>query len=193
MNYSKIATTSGSSNLIGSTIFIAGVYGTGKSTMCSALAKMLHVPAFSAGDLISSINGERYGANKIVSDKYANQLLLIERVHQLIQKNERIILAGHFCIFNSYNEVDILPEFVYSQLSISRIILLEANIQTVISNLISRDGKNYTLESISKLIKKEREQCKRIAEQLSCPFNIYQMTFTEQDTQYVASLISKES
>lgn len=193
MNYSKIATTSGSSNLIGSTIFIAGVYGTGKSTMCSALAKMLHVPAFSAGDLISSINGERYGANKTVSDKYANQLLLIERVHQLIQKNERIILAGHFCIFNSYNEVDILPEFVYSQLSISRIILLEANIQTVISNLISRDGKNYTLESISKLIKKEREQCKRIAEQLSCPFNIYQMTFTEQDTQYVASLISKES
>ena len=161
--------------------------------MCSALAKMLHVPAFSAGDLISSINGERYGANKTVSDKYANQLLLIERVHQLIQKNERIILAGHFCIFNSYNEVDILPEFVYSQLSISRIILLEANIQTVISNLISRDGKNYTLESISKLIKKEREQCKRIAEQLSCPFNIYQMTFTEQDTQYVASLISKES
>ena len=71
--------------------------------------------------------------------------------------------------------------------------MLEANIQTVISNLISRDGKNYTLESISKLIKKEREQCKRIAEQLSCPFNIYQMTFTEQDTQYVASLISKES
>lgn len=193
MHYSQIETTSGSMNLIGSTIFIAGVYGTGKSTMCSALAKILHIPAFSAGDLISSKNGEHYGANKTVSDKYANQLLLIERVHQLIQKNERIILAGHFCIFNSYNEVDILPESVYSQLSISRIILLEANIQTVISNLISRDGKNYTLESISKLIKKEREQCKRIAEQLSCPFNIYQMTFTEQDTQYVASLISKES
>lgn len=42
----------------GSTIFIAGVYGTGKSTMCTALSERLHIPAFSAGDLISMMNGE---------------------------------------------------------------------------------------------------------------------------------------
>lgn len=59
-----------------STIFIAGVYGTGKSTVCSALSKELCIPAFSAGDLISSINGEQYGANKTVSDKNNNQVLL---------------------------------------------------------------------------------------------------------------------
>ena len=56
----------------GSTIFIAGVYGTGKSTICSALAERLHIPAFSAGDLISVINGEQYGANKAVADKDNN-------------------------------------------------------------------------------------------------------------------------
>lgn len=176
-----------------STIFIAGVYGTGKSTLCLALSKMFHIPAFSASDLISSMNGEHYGANKTVSDKNDNQRLLAERVHQLLQKNERIILAGHFCIFNANNEVDILPEAVYSELSISRIILLETGVQTIIANLASRDGKNYPIESIYKLIKKEREQGKRVAEQLSCPFYIYQMTFTEQDTKYVASLISQES
>ncbi len=75
----------------GSTIFIAGVYGTGKSTMCSALSERLHIPAFSAGDLISAVNGERYGANKAVADKDNNQVLLAERVRELNQQYEQII------------------------------------------------------------------------------------------------------
>ena len=173
----------------GSTIFIAGVYGTGKSTMCSTLSKRLLIPAFSAGDLISAINGEHYGANKAVSDKNNNQILLAERVRQLTQENQKIILAGHFCIFSADNDVEVLPESVYPALNISRIILLEADIQTIISNLRRRDGKNYPVKSVSVLIEKEREQSKRIAEQLSCPLNIYQMTFTDKDSEYVASLL----
>ena len=189
MDNCKTALTSEGVGLKGSTIFIAGVYGTGKSTMCSVLSEMLHIPAFSASDLISAINGEQYGANKAVSDKNNNQILLAERVRQLTQENPKIILAGHFCIFNADNDVEVLPESVYPALNISRIILLETNIQTVISNLHRRDGKNYPVKSVAVLLKKEREQSKRIAEQLNCPLNIYQMTFTNKDSQYVASLL----
>ena len=187
MDNPEIATMGESIALKGSTIFIAGVYGTGKSTMCSVLSEMLHIPAFSAGDLISAINGEQYGANKAVSDK--NKILLAELVLHLTKKKQKIILAGHFCIFNADNEVEVLPESVYPALNISRIILLEADIQTIISNLRRRDGKNYPVKSVSALIEKEREQSKQIAEQLNCPLNIYQMTFTDKDPEYVASLL----
>lgn len=187
----EIAMSRKSVDLKKSTIFIAGVYGTGKSTMCSALSKMLHIPAFSAGDLISSINGEKYGANKTVTDKDGNQALLVERVQQLFKKYERIILAGLFCIFNANAGIEILPESVYHALSISQIILLETNSQTIISNLRRRDGMAYSLKSISKLIEKEREQSERISEQLNCPLSIYQMTFTDQDVQQIALLISQ--
>ncbi len=187
----EIAMSRKSVDLKKSTIFIAGVYGTGKSTMCSALSKMLHIPAFSAGDLISSINGEKYGANKAVTDKDGNQALLVERVQQLFKKYERIILAGHFCIFNANAGIEILPESVYHALSISQIILLETNSQTIISNLRRRDGMAYSLKSISKLIEKERAQSERISEQLNCPLSIYQMTFTDQDVQQIALLISQ--
>ena len=189
MDNPEIVTMGENIALKGSTIFIAGVYGTGKSTMCSVLSEMLHIPAFSAGDLIRAINGEQYGANKTVSDKNNNQILLAERVRQLTQENQKIILAGHFCIFNADNEVEVLPESVYPALNISRIILLEADIQTIISNLRRRDGKNYPVKSVSALIEKEREQSKQIAEQLNCPLNIYQMTFTDKDPEYVASLL----
>ena len=82
----------------GLTIFVAGIYGTGKSTLCSALSERLRIPAFSAGDLISAVNSERYGANKAVADKDNNQVLLAKRVRELGQEHEQIILAGHFCI-----------------------------------------------------------------------------------------------
>lgn len=62
------------------TIFIAGSYGVGKSTLCDNLSRVSGVPAYSAGDLISCINGEQYGANKVVQDKEANQDILVIEV-----------------------------------------------------------------------------------------------------------------
>jgi len=173
----------------GSTIFIAGAYGTGKSTICSALVKRLHIPAFSASDLISAINGERYGADKAVVDKDNNQVLLAERVQELNSKNSQIILAGHFCIFNAHNGVEILPESVYSTLNITQIVLLEADVQDIISNLRRRDGKDYSEKSVTALLEKERERSEQISKQLKCSLYIYKMTFTDRDLNYVASLL----
>lgn len=48
--------------------------------LCVVLSKALAIPAYSAGDLISEINGERYGANKAVKDKNANQDILAVEV-----------------------------------------------------------------------------------------------------------------
>lgn len=173
----------------GSTIFVAGVYGTGKSTICSALSKRLNIPAFSAGDLISAVNGEQYGANKSVVDKYNNQVLLAKRVQELNNSNKQIILAGHFCIFDAHNDVEVLPESVYSALNITHIVLLEADVQTIIRNLHRRDGKVYSEKCVTALIKKEREQSERISKQLKCPLYVCKMTFTDRDLDSVASFL----
>ena len=47
-----------------SVIFVAGIYGVGKSTLCEKLSQRMSIPSYSAGDLISRVNGERYGATK---------------------------------------------------------------------------------------------------------------------------------
>ena len=41
-------------------IFVAGIYGVGKSTLCEKLSKELKIPFYSSGDLISKVNGELY-------------------------------------------------------------------------------------------------------------------------------------
>ena len=55
-------------------IFVAGIYGVGKSTLCERLSISIGIPCYSAGDLISAINGEIYG-RKTANDQIDNQLL----------------------------------------------------------------------------------------------------------------------
>lgn len=49
-----------------------------------------------SGNLISKVNGEKYGANKFVTDKEKNQDILAECVSEILQTTKTIILAGHF-------------------------------------------------------------------------------------------------
>lgn len=114
------------------TIFVAGTYGVGKSTLCTKLAKLLEIPNFSAGDLISAVNGESYGANKVVGNKDVNQNILALQVKQLLKVNPKIILAGHFCIFDANGNVDYLPNSVFHDLEIEIILLLEAPISKIV-------------------------------------------------------------
>ena len=70
MNNPEIVTMGENIALKESTIFIAGVYGTGKSTMGSVLSEILHIPAFSTDELISAINVEHMAQTKHFMVKY---------------------------------------------------------------------------------------------------------------------------
>jgi len=176
----------------GKTIFIAGVYGTGKSTLCASLSTQLKIPFFSASDLISEINGEKYGAKKAVKNATENQRILAERVKTLNYKYPIILLAGHFCIFKSDLTIDILPDSVFKNLNLAKIILLESETEIVVSHLSIRDKKRYPEDAIAQLAQSEYQQSIKISELLSCPFSIYHMTFSSSDVSNVEKLIDME-
>ena len=87
-------------------IFVAGIYGVGKSTLCERLGLSIGIPCYSAGDLISALNGETYGRNKTVVNKEKNQDILVAAVNDRLQKDTAFILAGHFCIFDKSFKIE---------------------------------------------------------------------------------------
>lgn len=163
------------------TVFFAGTYGVGKSTVLEKLSVSSGIPAFSAGDLISERNGEAYGANKVVSDKTHNQTILIDCISELLKKNPRILLAGHFCIMAKDGCVDHLPRFVFENINLEKIILLEAPVETIVSNLSRRDNKSYSSDFIEEMLQEERSAAKHTAASLGIPLVVYKMTFSEKD------------
>ena len=171
------------------TIFIAGAYGAGKSTLCSKLTDKFGIPFFSAGDLISDQNGERYGANKAVDDKDNNQVILARRVQELTERHSKFLLAGHFCIFNTKHQVELLPESVFPKLNIMQIILLETSSRQIAEHLRFRDSKGYSQSAIDELILKERVQAIKISKELNCSLTVYQMTFSDVDVENIGKFI----
>ena len=172
--------------------FIAGVYGVGKSTLCEKISTVLDIPFYSSGDLISNVNGESYGANKTVKDKTQNQNILVSAVNQLYLRYPTMLLAGHFCIFDKNTKVDILPEDVFSQLKILKIILLEADEEIIINHLSKRDNKFYSKEQIIKLQSTERAQALKIASELKIPIEIHQMKFDDCDIDEILIKIKED-
>lgn len=175
------------------TIFIAGSYGVGKSTLCSALSKALTIPAYSAGDLISNVNGEQYGANKVVSDKNANQNILAMEVKKKLEQHSTILLAGHFCIFDKLNCVEKLPNSVFEKISMDQILLLEADPIRILTNLSIRDKKQYELSQIERLLKEERRAAKEISRKYGRSLHIHHMAFDDTDLRKCCKLLNPEA
>lgn len=167
----------------GSVIFVSGVYGVGKSTLCCNLSKKDHLPFYSAGDLISEINGEKYGSNKRVNNKNINQDILVDEVTNISKNQDLIILAGHFCVMGQDGKPEELPPDIYRKLNLSSIILLEANSERIIKNLKLRDGKQYLKEQIEGFLNAERTSAYKISESLRIPLFIHDMKFEDTDMQ----------
>lgn len=174
------------------TIFVAGSYGVGKSTLCNALSKVLDIPAFSAGDLISNINGEQYGANKAVKNKDANQDILAIEVEKKLEQYPTILLAGHFCIFDKSNCVEKLPNSIFEKISIEQILLLEADPVRILTNLSIRDNKKYELSHIELLLKEEQRAAEAISLRCNCSLHIHQMAFDGSDLRKCCDILTME-
>lgn len=175
------------------TIFIAGSYGVGKSTLCYNLSKVLAIPAYSASDLISNVNGEQYGINKVVTDKNANQDILVMEIKKKLDQYPTILLAGHFCIFDKQNCVEKLPSHVFEQISIEQILLLEADPTRILINLNIRDKKRYELSHIELLLKEERRAAKEISHMYGYKLHIHHMAFDGADLQKCSKLLNTEA
>ncbi len=171
------------------TVFLAGIYGVGKSTLAKELSVASGIPYYSAGDLISAQNGEQYGANKAVADKERNQDILAECVSSLLQSQERILLAGHFCILDKRGQVDLLPSTVFNRLQIEKIILLLAEPAIIQAHLASRDGKGYSVSTIETMLKAESKAAQKTATHLAVPLICHQMQYSADDLNKVLGVL----
>ena len=77
-------------------LFVAGVYGVGKTTLCDILSEKYLISSYSSSELISKCNHEEYGKNKYVTNSNRNQEILVNQVNKI--KDESFILNGHFCL-----------------------------------------------------------------------------------------------
>ena len=153
-------------------VFVGGVHGAGKSSICRALAALLPASHVTAGGLIrenaSNATVTVGSGNKAVPNVDANQLLLLRglELHRARLDDKPILLDGHFSLLDANGGVVAIPLAVYESLAPVAVVLVEADDETVRKRRVERDGEAPLLETISLLSARERESADTVCEAL---------------------------
>lgn len=153
-------------------IFIGGIHGVGKTTLCKVLAEKYKLVSYSASDLIRRYNSNCIGEGKQVRDVVNNQKVLLDAVNKYINKNESALLDGHFTLINKDNSFEFVPIDVFRELKLSAVAVIVDEPIEIINRLKHRDSTNYKVDYIREFQEKEINRAIEVCSTLNIELKI---------------------
>lgn len=155
----------------GKVVFVGGVHGVGKSSMCEAFVNKFGFTHKSASQLIGEAKSEAIAKNgKAVKDIAGNQQLLIQAVSEIRASGRNLLLDGHFAILNAEHQPTPLPTNVFFDLAIDSIIAVYDIPNSIASRLANRDTESMGQDEIDLLQTLELDRAKQVSKELNLPF-----------------------
>ncbi|MEK3719265.1 ATP-binding protein [Paenibacillus sp. FSL H8-0034] len=154
-------------------IFIGGIHGVGKTSLCKELTLRYKIPHYSASKLISDEKKEVYSKNKFIPDIEQNQDHLSNSINRL-NINGWFLLDGHCCLLNQMSEITRIPFDTFDKISPSLIIVLTDLISSIQERFSQRDGYQFSPNLLEGFQNAEIEYAKEISNNLQIPILIAQ-------------------
>lgn len=150
-------------------IFIGGIHGVGKGTICKEIASktdLVHITASEIlkWDEISSSD------NKLVNNISSTQERLINGLNGLIKNDKRYLLDGHFCLLNSNGIPCKIDEDTFDSINPKIISIVIDDIEKIVDRLEKRDNKKYDIKILDELQQMEIEYAKYLSKKYSIPY-----------------------
>ncbi|MBO7552543.1 MAG: TIGR04255 family protein [Bacteroidaceae bacterium] len=152
-------------------IFVGGVHGAGKGSLCKQLVNHFIGEYVSASQLLHWNSKYKY-----VKDVSYNQDLLTELLQKYTQHDTNYVIDGHFALWNSDYKCEVVPIKTFESLNLSMIIIVKCANELIQKRLKFRDDVSYRLDDIKVLQSLEEEQAKIVAESLGIPLMIVNPT-----------------
>lgn len=151
------------------TIFVAGIHGSGKSSLCQELAPYLGAHHVAASALI--VRAKRLQSCKATSEIADNQRTLVAEFRKISNRHSLILLDGHFCLLSKSGEIESLPILVFEELSIGKILVVRSPPLLIYERLLSRDGSTHQLSisDIAAFQDSEIKHARAVANSLCLP------------------------
>ena len=153
-------------------IFIGGIHGVGKSTICQHICRELNLEYLSASELLKWEDINDDVKNKKVRDIPFTQNRLIEGLSNTIEKGHFYLLDGHYCLLNEKAEVEKISIDIFMQINPKVLGLIIGDIREIKTRLDLRDKKNYDFWLLEQLQKTELDYAKELSVVLNVPLYI---------------------
>lgn len=150
-------------------IFIGGIHGVGKGTICKKIAletDLIHITA----SQILKWEEISDSDNKLVTNITSTQSRLIIGLKNLIKKDKKYLLDGHFCLLNSEGIPCRIDEDTFDQINPKAIVIVIDTVEKIFKRLEVRDGKVYDIKTLNELQELEIEYSKYLSDKYSIPY-----------------------
>jgi len=144
-------------------IFIGGIHGVGKSTVCDQMCLNKTIDYLSASSLIKWAEINTDPKNKNVTNIEDTQQRLLRGLNETVQMNRNYLLDGHFCLFNKDSEVSKIPISLFRNIRPALLCLVMGNVAEVKKNIELRDNREYDLNLLTQMQEEEIRQAGFIA------------------------------
>ena len=153
-------------------VFIGGIHGVGKSTICQHICRELNMEYLSASELLKweEINDD--AKNKKVNDIPLTQDRLITGLSKNIQNGHFYLLDGHFCLLNENDEVEKISKDIFMQINPKVLCLILGDITEIKTRLFMRDNKTYEFGLLEQLQNSELDYARQLSVALEVPLFI---------------------
>ncbi|WP_170287008.1 ATP-binding protein [Paenibacillus faecis] len=154
-------------------IFIGGIHGVGKTTLCNKLSHQLQLESHSASKIISNMKKQNLPSNKLIPNININQAFLIEGLNQLETEKHWMILDGHFCLLDGKKNISKISEAVFKVIKPAALIVITDSVKNIASRLKNRDDEEYDLKFLKQFQNEETAYARHIAKKFSIPIYIF--------------------
>lgn len=126
-------------------IFVGGIHGVGKTTVCAAVAAELGLIHLTASALIRKqkerLKERDTDLGKTVTDVGRNQDLLVESLRaEYSERPGSYLLDGHFTIPNKVGKLEPVPLATFKNLGPGALIILLDEPSSIAERILKRDG-----------------------------------------------------
>ena len=150
-------------------IFVGGIHGVGKGTICKAIARSNNIIHYSASEIIrwKEISLKE---NKQVLDITSTQKRLLTGLEMLIKDDNLYILDAHYCLLNARRKPERINEETFHLINPKVFAIVVEKEEVIYERLKDRDSIHYDLSLLQEFQKMEIEYAKFLSDQFNRPY-----------------------
>ena len=160
-----------------SVIFVGGVHGVGKTSLCGEVSKLGGYRHISASSLICA-GQEKDSRDKKVEHIDKNQLTLLRNLESAKEKYSRVLLDGHFTLINGRNDIESIDVRVFEAMNPRELVLVKGSPSEIAGRLKNRDGKEQDISFVKRFQATEEKHAQYVSEQIGVPLRIFDNNIT---------------
>ena len=161
-----------SPTIASSMVFVGGIHGVGKSTLCKKVSDLGGYKYFTASSLISSY-GKKTDKEKRVDQIEDNQVALLKQLELVRTKDYRVLLDGHFTLINKQGEISPVDSGVFKFMKPDKLVLFKGYPEEIAKRLKERDGKKWDSSFLEKFQEEEEKHAQRVSERINIPLWVF--------------------